>query len=49
MVQNKQELTAARAALPDNVQILAMGEVENMGERSERENATLNLWGFFWL
>ncbi|KAK3776903.1 hypothetical protein RRG08_024673 [Elysia crispata] len=35
MVRTKLELEAARSALPDTVQVIAMGEVEAMGERSE--------------
>lgn len=35
MVKTKQELASAKTALPDNVTVIAMGEVERMGEQSE--------------
>ncbi|GFR96409.1 long-chain-fatty-acid--CoA ligase 3 [Elysia marginata] len=38
MVKTKQELASARSALPETVQVVAMGEVEAMGERSERQS-----------
>ncbi|GFN91554.1 long-chain-fatty-acid--coa ligase 4-like [Plakobranchus ocellatus] len=40
MVKTRQELSAAVAALPNNVKVLAMGEVESMGEQPEANLST---------